>query len=313
MKIIFFGTSSFAVSALKTLASSRHQLLAVVTAADKRKGRGRILSSSPVKVFAQKRRLALSQPSNLQDTAFVRFLKNKGADLFVVCAYGKILTKEILQIPRTYAVNLHASLLPKHRGAAPVNSAMSKGDKESGVTVFKMDEQMDRGEIILQKRIIIGNSDTAVSLGAKLSKIGAELALEAIDMIERGRATLTVQDERGATTAPKLRKTDGLINWKEQAAQIHNRIRGLQPWPGAFTYLDNKILKIWGSQVVQGEQDAEIGEVVQVDKRGLLIKTGQGQLLLTVVQLEGKQKMSSAKFILGHRVVAGTKLGKERK
>ncbi len=311
MKIIFFGTSDFAVPAINALSLSKHKILAVVTAVDKRKGRGKVLSFSPVALFAQKRGLALLQPANLQDAKFIQFLKNKPADLFVVCAYGRLLTKEILQIPVEYAINLHASLLPKYRGAAPVNWAIIRGEVRTGVTAFKMNEYMDKGEIILQEKADIFPSDTAVSLTEKLSKAAAQLLVKAIDLIGRGLATFTAQDESRASPAPKLKKEDGLVNWEAQASEIHNRIRGLQPWPGAFSYFENKLLKIWGSQIVQGAKGAEAGEIVDVDKkRGILVQTGRDKLLITALQLEGKKRMSAAEFILGHRIKIGEKLGR---
>lgn len=309
--VLLFGTSDFAVPAINELSLSKHKILAVVTAVDKRKGRGKVLSFSPVKLFAQKKGLALLQPANLQDAKFIQFLKNKPADLFVVCAYGRLLTKEILQIPVEYAINLHASLLPKYRGAAPVNWAIIRGETRTGTTAFKMNEYMDKGEIILQEKADIFPSDTAVSLTEKLSKAAAQLLVRAIDLIGRGLATFTAQDESRASPAPKLKKEDGLVNWEAQASEIHNRIRGLQPWPGAFSYFENKLLKIWGSQIVQGAKGAEAGEIVDVDKkRGILVQTGRDKLLITALQLEGKKRMSAAEFILGHPIEAGRRLGK---
>ncbi len=243
MKIVFFGTSDFAVPLLKML-SSKHKILGVVTAPDKKKGRGRKLGVSPIKALAQKKDLCIFQPETLREAAFIKALKSASAELFVVCAYGKILTKDILHLPKNYAINLHASLLPKYRGAAPINWAIVKAEKTSGITVFKMDEHMDRGEIILQQKENISLSDTAITLAEKLSKIGAEGVLKAIDLTEGGRATFAMQDEGQASYGPRLKKEDGLISWGLKAHQIHNRIRGLKPWPGAFTYLEGKLLKI---------------------------------------------------------------------
>jgi len=311
MKIIFFGTSEFAVPTLKEISLSRHKILAVVTAADKRKGRGQVLSFSPVKLFAQKEGLALFQPADLQDAEFVQFLKKEPADLFVVCAYGKILTKELLQIPEKFAINLHASLLPGYRGAAPVNWAIINGESQTGVTVFKMDECIDRGEIILQKKTDISSLDSAVNLGQRLANIGAGAIMQALDLIEQGKAGFASQDKTRVSLAPKLKKEDGLINWQEQALQIHNRIRGLQPWPGAFTYLEDKLLKICQSRVVEGGKDKAPGEIVGIDsKLGILVQTGRAQLLITALQLEGKKKMSAAEFILGYNIEIGKRLGK---
>lgn len=312
MKIVFFGTSDFAVAALEALSLTSHKISMVVTAADKRKGRGQRVGFSPVKLFAQKKRLTLFQPRDLQDRKFLQALKTEGADLFVVAAYGKILTKQVLQIPRIYAINLHASLLPKYRGAAPVNWAIIKGEKLSGVTVFKMNEYMDRGEIILQEKVNISSDETSISLGAKLSKLAAQALPGAIELIEQGRASLSVQDETRATFAPKLEKKDGLIDWRKSAGEINSRIRGLQPWPGAFTYLDNKLLKIWQGQVVTGDKSKQAGQILRVDKqKGILVQTGRGQLLISMLQLEGKRKMSAAEFISGKKLETGKNLGRE--
>jgi methionyl-tRNA formyltransferase len=310
MRIVFFGTSDFALPAINALSLSSHKILAVVTAADKRKGRGRKISLSAVKALTQEKRLPLLQPQDLNERAFVHFLKNTGADLFVVAAYGKILSKKILQIPRVYAINLHASLLPKYRGAAPINWALIRAEKETGVTIFKMNEYMDKGEIILQQKTAISFSDTAFSLRDRLANIAAGALLQALDLIEAGKAGLRPQDERLRSFAPKLKKEDGLINWHNRALEIYNRIRALQPWPGAFTYLDDKLLKIWQSKIIEGKKDRPAGEVVSVDKTGILVQTGREQLLLTSLQLEGKRKMSAAEFILGHKVEIGKNLGK---
>jgi len=308
MKIVFFGTSDFAVPLLNML-SSKHKILGVVTAPDKKKGRGRKLRGSPIKALAQKKGLCIFQPEALREAAFIKALKSVSAELFVVCAYGKILTKDILQLPKNYAINLHASLLPKYRGAAPINWAIVKAEKTSGITVFKMDEHMDRGEIILQRKTDISDSDTSLTLGLRLSEIGAEGVLKAIDLIASGRATFARQDEGKASYAPRLRKEDGLINWDFQACQIHNRIRGLKPWPGAFTYLEGKLLKILGSKVMPGPGSRVPGEIVEVEKEGILVQTGKDGLLITDIQPEGKRAMSSAEFLSGHSIEVGQKLG----
>ncbi len=309
MKIVFFGTSDFAVPLFNAL-SSKHEILGVVTAPDKKKGRGRKLGASPIKALAQKRGLLLLQPEALREITFIKTLNSASAELFVVCAYGKILTKEILQLPKNYALNLHASLLPKYRGAAPINWAVVKGEKESGITVFKMDEHMDRGEIILQQKTDLSDSETSLTLGMRLSEIGAQAVLEAIGLIESGRATFARQDEGQASYAPRLKKEDGLIDWGLEAYQIHNRIRGLKPWPGAFTHLEGKLLKILAGKVMPGPGGRAPGQIAQVGKEGILVQTGKDGLLLTSLQLEGKRRMSASEFILGHKIKSGEKLGK---
>ncbi|UCB57620.1 MAG: methionyl-tRNA formyltransferase [Candidatus Omnitrophota bacterium] len=310
MKIIYFGTSDFAASILEAVTSSRHKISAVVTAPDKKKGRGQKVGASPVKLLAQKKSLALLQPQDLHDAKFINSLKAEGADLFIVCAYGRILTKEILKIPREYAINLHPSLLPEYRGAAPINWAIIQGKKETGVTIFKMNEYMDRGEIILQEKAAISHEDTAVTLAEKLISLGEEALLKALDLIEQKKASFSKQDEARSSFAPKLKKKDGLINWKNEAFKIHNQIRGMQPWPCAFTYLDKKLLKIWQSEVVKGKRGNQCGEITEIDaKRGILVQTGKDNILITNLQLEGKRRMSALEFIAGHKIKTGQKLG----
>ncbi|MBN2097665.1 MAG: methionyl-tRNA formyltransferase [Candidatus Omnitrophica bacterium] len=311
MRIIFFGTSEFALPALEALAASRHSIVAVVTAGDKKRGRGLILSFSPIKIFSQQKNLHLLQPQRLDSPAFLTRLKKELCDLFIVCAYGKILTKQLLSMPKIYAINLHGSLLPKYRGAAPVNWAIINGEKESGVTIIKMNELMDQGEIMLQKKLKINDTDTAISLSEKLAQIGKQTLLEALDLIADKKATFTKQDEGQVSFAPKLKKQDGLINWRAAAQEIDQRIRGLVPWPGAFTYLDKKILKIWQGLALDNQKtQLSPGEILEVNsQKGILVATGQGQLLITELQLAGKNKMPATEFIRGHKLETGKILG----
>lgn len=309
MNIIFFGTSDFAVPALEGLFRSRHKVLAVVTAADEKRGRGQKVGFSPVKVFAQKNGLPIFQPADLRDRNFLRALKEQAADLFAVAAYGRILTKEVLRIPRLYAVNLHGSLLPQYRGAAPVNWAVIHGEKTSGITVFKMNEFMDKGEIILQEETDILQEDTSFSLGRRMAEMGRDALVKSVDLIEQGRAVFAGQDETKVSFAPKLRKEDGRIDWNAAAVDIHNRVRGLQPWPGAFTCWEGKLLKIWNSAVVNSGEEGNPGQIVDIEpRRGILVQTGRDKLLITELQLAGKKRMAAAEFMLGHRITRGMKI-----
>lgn len=309
MRIIFFGTSQIAVSALEALLK-RHEVAAVVTAADKKKGRGQKLQAQPVKLLAEKLSLRVLQPEYLTEGGLIQSLEGMQADLFAVCSYGKILPKRILQIPRIYTINLHMSLLPKYRGAGPINWAVINGEQKTGVTIFKMNEYMDQGEIILQREQHILDSDTSASLSNKLALLGSDTLLAAIDLIERDKASLITQDESEATLAPKLKKKDGLIDWSRSALEIHNRIRGLQPWPGAFSYFKGKLLKIWQSELVPAGRERKAGEIIKVDKKeGVVVQAGKDGLLLKSVQLEGRKKMSAVKFIAGRKLKIGEKLG----
>ncbi|MFC1631533.1 methionyl-tRNA formyltransferase [Candidatus Omnitrophota bacterium] len=315
MDIIFFGSSEFAVAPFKSLLASKHRILGVVTRQDKKSGRGQKMTISPIKSLAAEEGLSVWQPNDLRELKFLQSLKAAAPELFVVCSYGKILTKEVLQIPKRYAINLHASVLPKYRGAAPINWAIINGESLTGISIFKMNEFIDRGQIILEKKIKITPKDTSASLSKKLTDLGAAGLIETLELIELEKVKLKKQDQSKGSLAPKLKKKDGLINWQDTALEIHNRIRGLQPWPSAFTYFENKLLKIWWSEVrlspghVNSGQSSP-GEIMAIDQTGMLVQTGQGQLLITSVQLEGKRKVPCSEFILGHKIEINQKLGK---
>lgn len=315
MKIIFFGTSELALPGLKALLDTRYEVSAVVTQPDRKKGRHLVLTPPPVKVLALEKGLSIHQPDDLADSAIAETLKSYVADLFVVVSYGQILSREVLDIPGLFCINLHFSLLPAYRGAAPINWAIINGETKSGATVIKMNEHMDRGDIILQKKINIEKEDTAVELSDKLAKFGAEVLVQAIDLIESGKASFTPQDEALASYAPKLKKEDGLIDWALEAHKIHNRVRGLLSWPGTFTRcsIENKDyqLKLWKTEVAElplGEGQA--GEVAAIIKhKGIVVRTGENQIIIKELQLEGGKRMSAADFIIGHRIEVGDVLG----
>ncbi|MGB2706211.1 MAG: methionyl-tRNA formyltransferase, partial [Candidatus Omnitrophota bacterium] len=236
MKIVFFGSSEFAVPSLERLLESQHQVLAVVTQPDRKKGRRRLtISATPVKRAALARGLNILQTADLEETGTFKKLKSLKADLFVVVSFGQILTQRVLSIPKIYCINLHPSLLPKYRGAAPVNRAIMNGEKTTGLTIIKMNERMDAGDIILQRGIPIEREDDSETLNDKLSELGAVLLLDAIRFIEEDRIAFKKQNDKKTTLAPRLKKEDGIIDWEKDARQIHNRVRGTLPWPGAYT------------------------------------------------------------------------------
>ncbi|MCM8783406.1 MAG: methionyl-tRNA formyltransferase [Candidatus Omnitrophica bacterium] len=306
MKIIFWGTSHFATPSLEEVSCSGHEILSVVTQPDKKQGRHLELKPPPVKTKAVVLRLEVVQPEDIRSREFIEYLEEKKADLFVIVSYGKILPREILAIPKFYTINLHASLLPRYRGAAPINWAILNGEQETGLSIFKVTERMDAGEIILQKRIAIFENEDAITLGERLSKEGARLLKEAIDLIEEGRAVLIPQDENEVSFAPLLKKEDGRIDWNNPAVKIYNQTRALVPWPGSFCRWHNKLLKIWKTQVVEGSfLDAQYGEIVDINKDGFIVKTGQGGILIKELQLEGGKRMSAEKFLLGHQLGKG--------
>ncbi len=308
MKVVFFGTPGFALPSLNALIESHHQIACVVTRPDRRKGRGRKISTSPVKVLASRNNLLILQPEDITESSLIDSLKGFEPNLFVVVAYGKILPIEILEIPSFYSINLHPSLLPKYRGPAPINWTIINGEKETGVTIFKMDEQMDRGDILAQQKVRIEDEDTVDTLTDKLARIGAGLLVETLDLIERGKATLTPQAEAEATLAPLLKKEDGGINWAKPSREIHNFVRGMNPWPSAFTSIGGKVLKVWKTRAIPGKAEAMPGEVIEVGREGIIVATGEGQILILELQLEGRKRMPTHQFLLGHPVRVGERL-----
>ena len=305
MKIIYMGTPQFAVQPLLALATAGHEVVGVVTRVDKPAGRGRTLAAPPVKLTARDKGLAVFQPRRVREPEFIERLRVMAPDVIVVAAYGQILPREILSLPRYGCVNIHASLLPLYRGAAPINWAIVRGETETGITIMKMDEGMDTGAILLQERIPIDPRDTAGTLADKLSRLGARLIPEALRRLDSGTLAPVAQDVSKATLAPPLKKGDGLIDWSLSAGAIHNRIRGLSPWPGAYGYVDGKIIKIITSAAVAGT--GEPGLMYERDKITLEVGTGSGMLRIMSIQPEGKKPMTAAEFLRGHRGIAGKK------
>ena len=298
MKIIFFGSSEFAVPSLERILDSGHEVMAVVTQPDREKGRDLEIQATPVKNFASSRKVPIYQPENLRDHSVQERLKGLSADLFVVVAYGKILPRELLDIPGFYAINLHASLLPKYRGAAPIARAIMSGEKETGLTIIRMNEKMDEGDVVLQRKVGIEGADTSEALSQRLSRLGAILLIDAIRFIEEERISFKKQNERKATLAPILKKEDGLIDWNKDASEIHNKVRGTIPWPGAYTYFDSKKINIWKTSVLDGS--GAPGEVIETGKE-LLVGAKKGLLKIEEIQIEGKRRMESAEFLRGYR------------
>jgi methionyl-tRNA formyltransferase len=311
MNIVFFGTSEFAMPVLTKLINSKHKVLAVVTQPDRQKGRSLKVSPSPTKVLAKTKNIPVHQPDDASGGDSIAYLKKLNADLFVVVAFGQILKKEVLEIPKIYSVNIHGSLLPKYRGAAPTNWAIINDDKVSGATIIKMNEKMDEGDIILKKEILIDSEDTNITLSEKLSDIGAAALMEAMDLIQSGSVRLIPQEDSKATYAPKLKKEDGLINWNEPAVMIHNEVRGFLPWPGAYTHFNGKILKILKTEILEADnKKAANGEFLGIIKdKGMIIKTQDGNLLIQHVQIEGKKPMNAEAFLRGHRIKPGYVFG----
>jgi methionyl-tRNA formyltransferase len=305
MKLVYMGTPQFAVQPLLALVEAGHEVVAVVTRIDKPAGRGRTVAAPAVKRAALERGLPVYQPKRVREPEFIETLKALGPEAIVVAAYGQILPKEILTLPKYGCINIHASLLPRYRGAAPITWAIVRGETETGNTIMQMDEGMDTGAILLQERIPIGSNDTAGTLTEKLSQQGARLITTALPLIASGKLTPTTQDGSRATVAPLLKKEDGRIDWERGAQEIHDRVRGMNPWPGAYTVLDNKTVKLLETAVADGT--AEPGRLFEKDRNTLAAGTGDGLLLLLTIQPEGKKAMSAAEFLRGHRGIEGKK------
>jgi methionyl-tRNA formyltransferase len=298
MNLIFMGSADFSIPSLETLYNSNHKILALVTVPDKEKGRGQKISSSPVKEFGIKNNIPILQPGKLKDENFIKQLKVFNADLFVVVAF-RILPKEVFTIPPKGSFNLHASLLPKYRGAAPIQWALIKGETETGVTTFKLEEQVDTGNIYLQKKTIIKPEDNFEALHDKLSEFGAEAVLQTVDIIEAGKFELKKQTDSLTTPAPKITKEICQIDWNKSAIEIHNLVRGLSPHPAAFFNYNEKVIKIYKTEVMN-RSDLKPFQIEQT-KKELIIGCGKNALRILELQQEGRRRMTAEEFLRGFR------------
>ncbi len=303
MKIAFMGTPEPAALCLKTLIEAQEQIAVVVTQPDRKKGRGLEESPSPVKLLAQKYKIDVLSPKKIKDQFFIQKLKSYNPELIVVVAYGKILSKEILEIPKYGAINAHASLLPKYRGAAPIQRAILKGEAETGASIMYLNETLDTGDIILQEKVAIEKDDNAETLTEKLFRVGAQALLKAVLQIKTGTAKRIPQKESGATYAPKITKEAGEIDWRKPANEILSQVKALIPWPVAHTFYNDKMLKIWDADIAPKEKNAVPGEV-SVEKEAVKVACGENALQLLVVQLEGGKKVGAADFARGHNLVS---------
>lgn len=309
MTIVFFGTSGFAVPSLVKL-SRFHDIAAAVTKPDRPRGRNLKPAPSVVKIKAQSLGIPVISIDEMTAAEALSTLKKyKKAEIFIVIAYGKILPREILSLPRLYSVGLHASLLPKYRGASPVNWAILNGEAKTGVTVFKLSGKMDAGEIVDRKEIDILDSDNAETLSEKLSNLGANLLVKALDSIAEGKASFIAQDESLATFTPKLKKEDGRIEWDRPAAEVHNKVRAFYGWPGTFSRLNGRVIKIWATEPVELPAQAGLtpGQIAAIDNDGITVACGRGALRIKELQAEGGKRMKASAYVLGNNVSVGTR------
>lgn len=305
MQILFMGTPSFAVPSLQLLIEHKYEIPAVVTTPDKPRGRGQHVSFTPVKEFALQKGIPVLQPETTRDPKFIAEIRRIHPDLIVVVAY-RILPKEVYTIPRLGSFNLHASLLPKYRGAAPINWAIINGESETGVTTFFLQEAVDTGTMILQKRIPIGPDETAGDLHDRLSAAGADIVLQTVRLVERGEAQTSRQDDAQATAAPKLFKEQCRINWTKTDKQIHDFVRGLSPHPTAWTMFGGKMIKIYRTAIDAGAP-AEPGTIVESDAHKLAVATGRGTIAVLEIQQEGKRRLHIEEFLRGATMKAREK------
>jgi methionyl-tRNA formyltransferase len=308
-RIVFFGTPVFAVPTLTRLFEGSDEVVAVVTQPDRRRGRGQRVFPSPVKDLALKHGGFLLQPDHAKDALFQSQLKELHPDLFVVVAYGQILPGPLLRVPANGAINVHASLLPTYRGAAPIAWAILKGEKVTGITTMRMDAGMDTGDILLQAEVTIGARETYESLHDRLADLGARLLLETVTGLKAGAIRPAAQDHAKASYAPSLKKENGWIDWDRQAEEIDRQIRAFTPWPGAFTRWERRLLKICGGRVREGVSEGKGGLVTWVGSDFVQVATGKDFFLIEEVQLEGGKRMPVREFLLGHPVSVGTTFG----
>lgn len=323
MRCIFMGTPDFAVSVLSALEKEGHEIYLVVTQPDKPKGRNGEMTPPPVKVWAEERNLPVFQPENIRDPEAIAMITDFPIDIGVVAAYGQIIPKEILDVPRFGYINVHASLLPKYRGASPIQWAILNGDKKTGTTIMQMAEKMDAGDIIMQEEMEIASDETGGSLFEKLAIQGGNMACMAVLAIDHGLVTKLPQDDSKATYVSTIKKDLGAIDFMNEAAYIERMIRALNPWPSAFTYYGGQMLKIWKAFVISDEEMVEAGDayggaeamaampgtVVYTDDYQILVRTGYGNLAISELQMAGKKRMGVKDFLNGNPVPIGTMLG----
>ncbi|SFJ61923.1 methionyl-tRNA formyltransferase [Thermoflavimicrobium dichotomicum] len=309
IRIVFMGTPDFAVPSLEMLMAEQYDVIAVVTQPDRPKGRKKELAPPPVKVVAEKYQIPVYQPERLRNPDEMQKIIDLKPDLIVTAAFGQILPKEILDAPRLGCINVHASLLPKYRGGAPIHKAIMDGEKVTGVTIMYMVEKLDAGDIIAQREVPITPEDHVGTMHDKLSRVGAELLKEVLPKLIRGEIQPIPQDESQATFAPNIRREDEKLDWTRTAEQLANQVRGLHPWPVAFTLWKEKPMKIWWAEASDQEANALPGTVIRVEETGIYVAAGKGTLILKEVQPAGKRRMKVEEFVRGRQMQVGERLG----
>lgn len=307
MKVLFMGTPDFAAVTLEKLIASEHELLGVVTQPDKQKGRRQELSYSPVKELAIKHDIPVYQPNKVKEPEFLDMVRAMAPEVIVVAAFGQILPKAFLDIPSYGCINVHGSLLPKYRGAAPIQYSIIDGESETGITIMYMDVGIDTGDMILQAKLPIADNETGGSLFDKMAHLGADLLIEALERLKTGTAVRIPQDNEQATYVKILNKDMGLLDFSQPAVKLERLIRGLNPWPSAYTYLEGKTLKLWQADVEPLKDSSALpGQIMELRKDSLVVATGDGALVIKELQLEGKKRMTTDAFLRGYSLAPGT-------
>ncbi|GAA3651857.1 methionyl-tRNA formyltransferase [Asaccharospora irregularis] len=309
MKIVFMGTPDIAVPCLQKIIDEGHEVIGVVTQPDKPKGRGKKLGMSPVKELALKYDIPVYQPIRARDDEFVQTLKHLNPELIVVVAFGQILPKAILDIPKLGCINVHVSLLPKYRGAAPINWVIINGEQKTGVTTMYMDEGLDTGDMILKSEVDLDDNITAGELHDKMMEIGADTLKQTMDLIEKGCAPREPQNHDEFSYAPIMNKSLGNIKWNNSAKEIHNLVRGVNPWPSAYTIYNGDTMKIWKTEVLGERSDKTPGTILKVDKDGIRISTEDNIILVKEIQMPGKKRVLVSEYIKGNTIESGAILG----
>lgn len=308
MRIVFMGTPDFAVPSLEALLKSDDEVVGVVTQPDRPKGRGQDVIPSPVKIVCQREGIPVLQPLKMKDPAFLDALRQWAPDVIAVTAFGRILPPVILSLPPHGCINVHGSLLPKYRGAGPVQWALIRGERETGITTMFMAEGMDTGDMLLRETVEIRPDDTAGTLAVRLAEVGGRLLVETLRRLKAGTLTPERQDDAQATLAPLLKKEDGLIDWTLTAVEIANRVRGLSPWPGAYTFVNGERWALWRVQASDESTGASPGTVTKVAKDRVEVATGGGTIHIMDIQPSNSRRMTMAQYLVGHRLAEGLSL-----
>jgi len=307
-RIIFMGTPDFAVPALRLLLDGPDKVVAVVTQPDRPKGRGKKLSPPPVKIVAEQAGIPVLQPTKIRTEEFAQTLSSYQPDLIVVAAYGRILPATILELPRLGCINIHGSLLPRHRGAAPIQWALIRGDEQAGISIMQMDVGMDTGDILLPAAISVAKDETAGTLFGKLADLGGTTLMQALDLLRQNKLIPSRQDHSLATAAPPLNKEDGCLDWNKPAGELHCLIRGLDPWPAAYSFIDGQRFRLFSPEVIHKKSPQPAGTLILADSQGLLIATADDCLLIKELQPEGKKRMTVEAYLCGHPLAPGLQL-----